>query len=181
MGERGGHQQSHPSLPSPERASEGLTPCPAPKSNPWGPGPNQAPLHSNTPIRPGVRGSILARHGPHPWAWLHWTQDQCPQSKVAHDRPTGRDCLHSPRTPRSSHWGAARLPGLAPVPGHLRLSRELGRDTGVRLRSQWPSPRGHLPPLEHGDGCRWAQEEKMVAGLVLAPHPPTPGPHMWHN
>lgn len=25
------------------------------------------------------------------------------------------------------------------------------------------------------------RKKKMVAGLVLAPHPPTPGPHMWHN
>ena len=84
----------------PQRMSEGLTPCPAPKSNPWVAWPQPGSLHSNTPFCPGVRGSILARHGPYPWAWLCWTQDQLPQSKASHGRPTGPDCLPSPRHPR---------------------------------------------------------------------------------
>lgn len=110
----GGRSPTVPSLTAlPRENVSGAHTLPSSQIQTLGAWPQPGSLHSNTPICPGVRGSILARHGPHPWAWLRWTQDQCPQSKVGHDRPTGRDCLPSPRHPRVFTLGSSEAPGVS--------------------------------------------------------------------
>lgn len=177
MGEGAVTNSPIPHCPPQREPLRGSHPAQLPNPTPGGPGPNQAP---SIPTRPSVLGS-----GAPSWqdtALIHRLGSaghriNAHKVKWPMTGPKGGTVFPPHGTPMSSHWGGARLPGLVPVPGHSRLSPELGRDTGVRLRSQWASPRGRLPPLEHGDGCRWAEEEKNDGWPGPGPspsHPRTP-------